>query len=122
MQTTYQIIGTNGIIRMNEIDWPKEPSFQQMARLVNPLLQIEGKPEAFSEHVRVWHEGQYVSMFVDDSGSVKRLPVNQAATEIYWANMMENDPSSPKTLEECKAAGWPAIHGTAILFNRNVWA
>ena len=116
MKTQYQVIGTDGIIRTNEIDWPKEPSFTQMAELINPLLGDSPSNEVYFEHVRVWHEGQYVSMYVDDSGPLKRLPVNKAATEIYHANLKFDLGYLADTSK------WPCIHGTAILFNRNVWA
>lgn len=115
MLTKYEIIGTDSIARVLEVDLPREPSFKQLNAIVAPHIQTPGKSEAYMEHVRVWHEGQYMSMFVDDMGALKRLPVNLAATQIYWANMREHD---PENFDELTA---PRIHGPAVLFHRNVW-
>lgn len=114
MQTQYQVIGTDSIARTGEVDWPKEPGYTVIRDLVEPLIQTPGTPEAYFEHVRVWYEGQYASMFVDDMGALKGLPINPAATKIYHANMFEHDPDfNPEDA--------PSIFGPAVLFSRNVW-
>ena len=115
MQTTFEVIGVDGISRVHTIELEREPTFTKLADIVNPYLQAEGKPEAFFEHIRVFHQGDYDSMFVDDMGALKKLPVNEAATLIYHANMLAH---------ECPGADtstWPKIHGVAVLFHRNVW-
>lgn len=114
MQTQYQIIGTDSIARLCEVDWPREPSFEQMKALIEPLIQTPCYSTSYMEQVRVWHEGQYVSMFVDDMGALKKLPVNEAATLIYHANMLQEHPGAD-------TSDWPKIHGPAVLFSRNVW-
>lgn len=118
MITSYQTIGIDSIARTGSIDWPKEPSFEQMKALIEPLIQTPGYSTAYIKHVRVWHENQYVSMFVDDMGALKKLPVNEAATLIYHANMVMQ---AREEGEEADTSDWPKIHGPAVLFNRNVW-
>lgn len=115
MLTKYEIIGTDSIARVLECELPREPSFQELKAIVEPNIQTEGKSQAYMEHVRVWHDNQYCSMFVDDMGALKRLPVNEAATLIYHANMFEHEP------ESFDAVNAPKIHGPAVLFYRNVW-
>jgi len=39
----------------------------------------------FVEHVTVLYKGKRASMYVHDEGRIIGLPVNKAATEIYWA-------------------------------------
>lgn len=116
MKTSYQVIGIDSIARVNSVDWPRQPSFSQIKEIVEPLIQTPGKSQAYIEHVRVWHEGQYVSMFVDDMGALKKLPVNEAATLIYHANLLEHGDADADT------SNWAKIHGPAVLFDRNVWA
>lgn len=118
MKTEYQIIGLNGIATLHKIEWPREPDFTVIRDLVEPLIQTPGKPHAYIEHVRVWHEGTYCSMFVDDMGQLKNLPINEAATAIYLANAKEHD---PEVYQACLESG-TYIHGPAVLFTRNVWA
>jgi len=115
MQTKFEVLGINGIASVHQIDLDPTPSFAQLSTIVNPFLQVKGKPEAFLEHVRVLYEGEYVSMFVDDMGALKKLPVNKAATHIYHANLLSRSPAGIDTRD------WPKIHGVAVLFDRNVW-
>ena len=37
------------------------------------------------EHVTVLYNGKRTSMFVNDMGAMNGLPVNEAATKVYWA-------------------------------------
>lgn len=123
MLTKYEILtpGFEGITHFGEVDWPREPSFAQMRELIEPMIQSpEFQGKAYLEHVRVWHQGSYVSMFVDDSGTLKKLPVNEAATKIYHANMVSD--ATRRGYEEPNTSDWPKIHGPAVLFDRNVWA
>lgn len=67
------------------------------------------------EHVRVFWNDRYTSMFVDEDGHEKGLPLNRKATEIYHNNTRVHD---PKNYDPAKM---PPIVGTAILFERDVW-
>ena len=116
MRTDYEIIGVDGIGTIGKLEWPREPDFVTLRDFVQPLIQTPGKSEAYIEHVRVWHNGNYCSMFVDDMGALKKLPINEAATKIYNANLLEHDPKLAAELGEAP------IHGPAVLFLRNVWA
>ncbi len=116
MRTEYEIIGVDSIARTGHIEWPREPGFTTIRDFVQPLIQSEGYNTAYIEHVRVWHNGEYASMFVDDMGALRKLPVNEAATRIYHADMLEHQDANADTSD------WPKIHGPAVLFHRNVWA
>lgn len=67
------------------------------------------------EHVRVWHEGKYLDMFVDETGVLDQLPLNTAATAVYRANWMAHEPN-PGPVDEL-----PIIAGDAVLFLEKVW-
>lgn len=116
MKTEYEIIGVDSIAKTGKIEWPKAPDFVMIRDFVEPLIQTKGQPQAYIEHVRVWHAGEYCSMFVDDMGQLKNLPINEAATLIYNANLKQHDPELAASLGESP------IHGPAVLFHRNVWA
>jgi hypothetical protein len=66
------------------------------------------------ERVRVFHDGAYTDMFVDDESIGKGLPVNEAATAIYRCNVLTHD-------KRAKAEDLPKIYGPAVLFSREVW-
>lgn len=115
--TGYTIFHPNGVIGSGTIDWPHDPGYEAIKRLVTPLLG-----GTFLERVTVWltadyrpgNDGRYADMFVDDEGAVKQLPRNEAATTIYRCNWLTQH---PKTEPE----SMPAIHGVAVLFDRRVW-
>ena len=47
----------------------------------------------YVEHVNVYMPPfGYVSMFVDEDGIAKDLPVNQRATHLYWTNIQIHEP------------------------------
>lgn len=90
-----------------------EPGFEALDALVRPLI---GGGDI--EHVWVLAEGEDglepTSMFVDDSGHLKGLARNEAATLLYRRAHMARHPSTdPETL--------PCIVGVAVLFDRRVW-
>ncbi len=94
------------------VEWPKEPGYDAIKTLVQPLLQDGIKRHVNFEHVAVLFKRQRASMFVDDYGAFMGLPVNRAATEIYHAA------SKARGADTSNA---PMIYGTAILFHENVW-
>lgn len=117
MITTYQLYlpGQDQPVSTQTVDWPKAPKGKQLRRLIESLLAGGG-----IEHVRVFWQGVYTSMFVDGMSSVHGLPVNAKATEIYHNNVRIHDPSRYAAQ---KARGdMPSIHGPAILFDRDVWS
>lgn len=54
-------------------------------------------------------------MFVDESGSLKCLEINEEATIIYWANMFKRDRA--KLSKAVKQGAMNFIHGDAIIFS-----
>lgn len=63
------------------------------------------------EHVTVFWEGRYRSMYVNARGRLEHLPMNTKATEIYRNNVREHDPKNyqPKLM--------PWIAGPALLLD-----
>lgn len=107
--TPYQIFRVDGTLETASVDWPKEPGYKEIAKLIMPILD-----GAELEHVTVLHDGKRADMFVDEMGRMKPLTRNEVATVIYRNNWMTQHPSvDPETL--------PWIAGTAVLFLRRVW-
>ena len=50
-----------------------------------PLKEMQDFVDGFVEHVSVLYKGKRASMFVHDEGAIIGLPINEAATKIYWA-------------------------------------
>lgn len=101
------------------VELPAEPGYAALKALIEPLLD-----GAHLERVAVLDDfdgGEAfkpVDMFVDETGALKRLPRNEAATTIYRrATMLGRSgalvPRHPDQL--------PAIYGPAVLFERRVW-
>lgn len=77
--------------------------------LVGPLI------DGFLQHVRVFSAaGRCVSMYVDDEGLIKKLPINQLATLEYVRNLRIHDP------EEAERHRHTVIRGPAVLFDVNL--
>lgn len=110
MQTTYTLIGVNGANLQHEADLPREPGYTDLAKIIRPLI---GRGRDF-ERVNVFHEGKYTDMFVDDSGMLDGLPINEVATAIYRNNVLTHEPGT-------RAEDLPEIRGNAVLFSRKVW-
>lgn len=109
MQTTYRIIQADGTEQSVTIDLPKEPGYEALRAIVEPVLG-----GAYMERVRVLHKDAYTDMFVDEDGLLKGLPLNAVATPIYHANWLKQRPGThPSELTP--------IVGTAVLFDRPVW-
>lgn len=90
------------------VDLPERPSFEQLRTIIAPLL------DGGMERVRVFWEGAYTDMFVDDRGLTKGLAINTKATEVYRNNVLTHEPGTdPHSL--------PMIFGPAVLFSRPVW-
>lgn len=110
METTYTIIRPDGTEEHHTVDLPQEPGFDALAKIIRPIL---GKGRDL-ERVNVLHEDRYTDMFVDDSGLLDDLPLNEKATAIYRNNVLKHEPgTAPESL--------PPIAGTAVLFSRRVW-
>lgn len=110
MQTTYTLIKHDGTREVVTVDLPKDPGYHALAEIIHPLLG----PGRNLERVNVLHEGQYTDMFVDDSGMLHNLPVNEDATAIYRNNVLTHEPDT-------RAEDLDQIHGPAVLFSRKVW-
>jgi hypothetical protein len=65
------------------------------------------------EHVTVLHERRRADLFVHERGAILRLPVNELATQLYWAA------SKARGIKDF--AGFPRIHGVAVLFHTIIW-
>jgi hypothetical protein len=89
-------------------DLPEKPSYQELKQIVQPRLD-----GAELERVNVFWNGEYLDMFVDETGLLKGLPVNEVATRIYHNNMRIHNPLFD--------GPWPPICGPAVLFLRKVW-
>lgn len=115
MSTEYLIMRAHGPSEKRLIDWPRQPGYDRVRELIEPLLD-----GASLEQVSCLADFQGGSnyqpsdMFVDDRGRDKRLLRNEPATVIYRrASLLRMQSRDPESL--------PAIHGTAILFNRRIW-
>ncbi|MEY5098687.1 MAG: hypothetical protein RJA36_1406 [Pseudomonadota bacterium] len=111
IKTDYTVIRVGAEPQGMTVQWPLEPDYDTIRRLVEPVLAA-----ALLERVRVWHTKQYLDMFVDDQGQLKRLPINDIATMIYRANALQHQQPTPV------AAALPRIYGPAVLFHRPVWS
>jgi hypothetical protein len=89
-----------------------EPDYDELKLLIEPLLD-----GARLEHVTVLGEDgkSRRDLFVNEFGSKKGLPINDAATAHYWRNTLSRRP-------DADMRGMPQIHGPAVLFpDRQVW-
>ena len=95
-------------VKTGSVEWPTEPGFDAINKLVQPLIG-----GGHIEHVSVLHDGKRRDMFVDEEGRVKGMVRNDRATAIYRAAYMSRHPESdPEKL--------PHIAGPAVLFTRRV--
>jgi len=115
MNTNYHVIQVDGSVSSSSVDWPREPGYDRIKALVEPLL---GKDEPL-EHVSVLQHGKRADMFVSEYGHMQLttrdpLPINPKATAIYRNNWLTQHP-------EADPAALPDIAGVAVLFERIVW-
>lgn len=118
MITTYTIYLADGRVTKGMVDWPPDPSLEQIHELVDPLVGGD------LEHVRVIDPKKaavefisrhdYLDMFVDGQGHERDKRWNEKATAIYRANWLRTHPRAvPEEL--------PWIAGDAVLFDRPIW-
>lgn len=108
MMTAYTVFHADGSVERLSADLPRRPGYKRL----DPIIMAH--IAAPFERVAVWHEDQALDMFVDETGQLKRLPHNAAATAIYRANTLRQRPeTNPESL--------PTIVGVAVLFHRPVW-
>ena len=90
------------------MDWPSDPTYHQIQRLVQPLLGGE-----LLEHVSVMYHGKQTDMFVCENGKLLGMPRNEEATGIYRTNRVRLG-QAPESIS--------FIVGVAIIFDRIVWS
>lgn len=105
MRTDYTVFYPDGSTFLGRADLPEIPEYTDLRPVLKNYLQDP-------EHVRVFHEGEYLDMFVD-ANSASLCPVNDAATAIYRHNVDVHEPNA--VMER------GTIHGPAVLFRRKVW-
>jgi hypothetical protein len=116
----YTIFRPDRTSEASEVDWPPDPSFENIARLLEPIV---GGP---IEHVRILDPAKataeyigradYRDMFVDELGLLRnpRPPRNEMATGLYRANWLRVHPQDdPESL--------PIVAGVAVVFERVIW-
>lgn len=109
MMTTITVLKADGTREETHRDLPEILEFKIVCGLVLPHLEGGGL-----ERVRVFHDGAYTDMFVDEHGAEYDLPVNEAATVIYRCNRLTHD-------KRARAQDLSKIYGPAVLFSRPVW-
>lgn len=106
----YCVIPIDGsAMKTGGVEWPTEPGFDAINKLVQPLIG-----GGHIEHVSVLHDGKRRDMFVDEEGRLKGLPRNERATAIYRTAWLSHNPGRD-------ADDLPHIAGPAVLFTRRVW-
>lgn len=75
------------------IEFSVEPTYAELHKLLQPIFKD------WFEHVRIMFGKKEASMFVDESGLLKQLPINATAMQYYPG----------------------IIVGTAVIFTENVW-
>ena len=100
-----------------------EPTYREIAEMLDPIFYEQRKGPTNWEHVLVFYEGQYRDAFVDEYGSgccgKPRLPVNIAATKIYHANVIVHE--GVENVDGIMPDGAP-IFGWMVLFpTRRIW-
>lgn len=112
MKVAYSLIRAEGETESFTADFNGEP--ESWYRQLRDVFAQHFGDEIFYEHVNVWHQGRYADMLVDETGSLKGLPVNEKASEIYHANVKAHFPDEFRS-------DMPMIYGDALLFEQKVW-
>lgn len=118
MITTFTIYRADGRVTKGIVDWPPDPSLEQIKELVDPLVggdcehvSVLDPKKAAAEHVE---RSDYRDLFVEDQGHAHAKRYNEKATVIYRANWLRTHARAvPEEL--------PWIAGDAVLFDRVVW-
>jgi hypothetical protein len=114
MQTGYQVLYPEGKVLHGAVYWPVRPDSDLVEALVRPYLD-----NAQIEHLPVMLDGSRRCMFVADLSHLRLgdptvPPHNAAATAIYHESRGALSPG---------VVYWRAvIAGTAVLFERDIWA
>jgi hypothetical protein len=85
------------------------PTYDELRKVLRPVFG-----EHHVQRITVLHGGRPSDMFVDERSHELGLPLNEAATQIYWS-------SSPIEDLSAGARDCPAIAGPAVTFSRRVW-
>jgi len=101
-------IYTVGADIADEMMIPKPEQYKEMNTVFAPLIGCKN-----IEHVSVLFNSRPADMFVGDVSALEGLPVNTAATRIYWAHS--------RKLGLPIDANTPRIHGTAIVSPTIIW-
>lgn len=112
IETGFSIYFPDGRQETRVVKLAEEPGYDDLRALICPIIG-----DRF-EHVWIRADGEEgvgrTSMFVDDCGHLKRLPRNDAATDLYRrAHVARHPKGDPETL--------PFIVGVAVVFDRPVW-
>ena len=120
MMYRYTIFRPERTSEAGEVDWPPDPSFENIARLLEPIVggpiehvRILDPAKALAEHIG---RADYRDMFVDELGLLRDPPAerNEMATALYRANWLRVHPQdAPESL--------PFIAGVAVVFERVIW-
>ena len=118
MKTSFKILYPDGRVIPGEVDWPKEPGYERIAALVEPLLgqgrHLEHVSILRPDHRRDEKLRPYSArdMFVDELGALDGLPLNPTATKLYQALTVYRTGSAG----DCQG-----IFGLAVVFDKRVW-
>lgn len=94
-----------------QVDLKDGPGLDALRKVIMPHL----KGAEWMEHVAVEYNSKRRDMFVDETGALKGLPINEAATKIYQTYWLRTHPGTiPNSISQ--------IYGVAVLFPDNeVW-
>jgi hypothetical protein len=113
--TLFHVIAPDGTRNSFTLDLPEKVPYELLRTIVEPLL--DDRPMHRVAILQPGTAGE-TDMFVDKmwgSGKFGNLPVNAKATTLYHAALVKRHPDDdPSQL--------PRIHGTAVVFDRPVWA
>jgi len=109
MKTTYLIIRANFTTEKVKIELSnnKQKRAEETNAICRPI--VDGRLEI----VRVFWEGGYTYMVVDEEGKLKGKPLNTVATAVYWNNTRVHEPKRYGELVDY-------IAGDAVLFKKGV--
>lgn len=118
MHVAFTVLRADGTEHDGRISVPDErsdPHRRKCWKAVRAAVCDVIGEDADPEHVRVWHNGRYHDMFVDEIGIEKGLPENAKATAIYRANALAHEVPKPHPDE------LPIVAGDVVLFHETVW-
>jgi hypothetical protein len=120
MMYRYTIFRPDRTSEAGEVDWPSDPGFKNIARLLEPIVdgpiehvRILDPAKATAEHIG---RADYRDMFVDELSLLRNPPAerNEMATALYRANWLRVHPQDdPESLS--------FVAGVAVVFERVIW-